>query len=230
MSSHIGFESAVGSDCWNLTRSILAENSPYYETGIKLNFTNKKEDLYVALLILNGWQKIDVPNWNQIPSIGIQINYKPTNALTLNYSNFIGRIELDSTDALRIFHNLYATYEASPKISFIIGFDLGTQQDKYKNLKLWYTPILISKIHLNRLSKIAGRLEYYKDKEQVIIKTGTPNGYQTLGASLNYDYQVSKNVWWRAELKKYFSKDPIYTYEQRSSSNSSATVAVIVKL
>ena len=26
MPSHIGFESAVGSDCWNLTRSILAEN------------------------------------------------------------------------------------------------------------------------------------------------------------------------------------------------------------
>jgi hypothetical protein len=26
MPSHIGFESAIGSDCWNLTRSILAEN------------------------------------------------------------------------------------------------------------------------------------------------------------------------------------------------------------
>ena len=29
MPSHIGFESAIGSDCWNLSRSILAENSPY---------------------------------------------------------------------------------------------------------------------------------------------------------------------------------------------------------
>ena len=58
MPSHIGFESAIGSDCWNLTRSILAENSPYFESGIKLNYTNKKQDVYVALHLLNGWQKI----------------------------------------------------------------------------------------------------------------------------------------------------------------------------
>jgi murein tripeptide amidase MpaA len=38
MPSHIGFESAVSADCWTLTRSLLAENSPYYESGIKLYF------------------------------------------------------------------------------------------------------------------------------------------------------------------------------------------------
>ncbi len=60
MPSHIGFESAVGSDCWNLTRSILAENSPYFESGIKLNYTNKKQDVYVAMHLLNGWQKLQL--------------------------------------------------------------------------------------------------------------------------------------------------------------------------
>jgi hypothetical protein len=30
MPSHIGFESAIGSDCWNLTRSILAENCCFF--------------------------------------------------------------------------------------------------------------------------------------------------------------------------------------------------------
>jgi hypothetical protein len=39
--SHIGFESAISADCWTLTRSLLAENSPYYETGIKLGYTSK---------------------------------------------------------------------------------------------------------------------------------------------------------------------------------------------
>ncbi len=29
-SSHIGFESAIGKDCWSLTRSIVADYSPYY--------------------------------------------------------------------------------------------------------------------------------------------------------------------------------------------------------
>src|SRR4030095_7264251 len=34
--SHIGCESAVSKDSWVLTRSILADNSPYYESGVKL--------------------------------------------------------------------------------------------------------------------------------------------------------------------------------------------------
>ena len=36
--SHIGFESAIGKDCWNLTRGILADNSPYYELLLKVIF------------------------------------------------------------------------------------------------------------------------------------------------------------------------------------------------
>ena len=41
MPSHIGFESAISADCWTLTRNILAENSPYYESGVKLGYTHR---------------------------------------------------------------------------------------------------------------------------------------------------------------------------------------------
>jgi hypothetical protein len=229
MPSHIGFESAVGSDCWNLTRSILAENSPYYETGIKLSYTNKKEDLYFAFHVLNGWQKIAVSNWDGKPSMGIQLTYKPSSTLTLNYSNFIGRMQLDTSNALRVFHNLYAIYEASLKTSFIFGFDIGTQKNMSNTAAVWYTPVLIGKLNLNPKSKIAGRLEYYSDKQQIIIPTSTPNGYKTFGASVNYDRQITSNVLWRAELKKYKSKDRIYRYNQTSASQTTATMALIVK-
>jgi hypothetical protein len=42
--SHIGFESAIAKDCWNLTRSILADNSPYYESGVKVSYTSDDEN------------------------------------------------------------------------------------------------------------------------------------------------------------------------------------------
>jgi hypothetical protein len=229
MPSHIGFESAVGSDCWNLTRSILAENSPYYETGIKLSYTNKKENVYVAFHVLNGWQKIAITNKEQAPSMGVQLTYKPSNTLTLNYSNFIGRINFDSLDVLRIFHNLYAIYEASPKTALIFGFDIGTQKNSVNTTAVWYTPVLIGKLNLNPKSKITARLEYYSDKQQIIIPTATPNGYRTFGASVNYDRQITSNILWRAELKRYISKDPIYRYDQAMSSQTSATMALIVK-
>ncbi|OQW43057.1 MAG: hypothetical protein A4S08_10190 [Proteobacteria bacterium SG_bin4] len=35
--SHIGFESAVGKDNWTLTRSLVAENTPYFESGAKIS-------------------------------------------------------------------------------------------------------------------------------------------------------------------------------------------------
>jgi len=229
MPSHIGFESAVGSDCWNLTRSILAENSPYFETGIKLSYSNQKENLYFAFHVLNGWQRIAVTNQEQALSVGIQLTYKPSSTLTLNYSNFIGRISLDTMDALRVFHNLYAIYEASPKTAFIFGFDIGTQSNASNTTAVWYTPVLIGKLNLNPKSKIAARLEYYSDKQQIVIPTATANGYRTFGVSVNYDRQITSSVLWRGELKQYQSMDPIYRYDQAMSSQTSATMALIVK-
>ncbi len=229
MPSHIGFESAIGADCWNLSRSLLAENSPYYETGIKFSYANKRENLYMAFHVLNGWQKIVVPNWDGKPSAGIQLTYKPSDYLTLNYSNFIGRIQSDTLDALRVFHNLYAIYEASPKTALIFGFDIGTQKNTQSKVAVWYTPVLIAKLNLNNKSKIAGRIEYYMDKNQVIIPTTTPNGFQTFGVSVNYDRQILPYVLLRTELKQYKSMDRIYRYEQTSASQTTATMALIVK-
>jgi hypothetical protein len=231
MPSHIGFESAVGNDCWNLSRSILAENSPYYESGIKFNYTNKKQDLYVAFHLLNGWQKTAIFKGEENPSVGAQVNYKPTSSLTLNYSNFIGNVKFDSINrALRIFHNLYAIYDASSKLSFIFGFDIGTQKVTFTKSTVWYTPVIISKINLTDKSKIAGRLELFSDKKQTIIRTSTPNGYQTIGTSINYDYQISSKFLWRAELKRYNSKDPIFKYTQNSNQQTTATMVIIIKL
>lgn len=72
MPSHIGFESAISIDCWALTRSILAENSPYYESGIKLSYQSNNEKVNVAAMYLNGWQRIQKPNFIQRLSFGIQ--------------------------------------------------------------------------------------------------------------------------------------------------------------
>jgi Putative beta-barrel porin-2, OmpL-like. bbp2 len=55
MSSHIGFESAIGKDNWTLTRSLVAENTPYFESGAKLSYTTHDGKLLLSALALNGW-------------------------------------------------------------------------------------------------------------------------------------------------------------------------------
>jgi DNA polymerase elongation subunit (family B) len=92
------------------------------------------------------------------------------------------------------------------------------------------TDSVFFKFNLTDKSKIAGRLELYSDKQQTIIRTSTPNGYQTIGTSINYDYQISSKFLWRAELKRYNSKDPIFKYTQNSNQQTTATMVLIVKL
>ena len=41
-SSHIGYESAHSPSCWSLTRSLVAENSPYFESGANGKFQLKQ--------------------------------------------------------------------------------------------------------------------------------------------------------------------------------------------
>ena len=104
--SHIGFESAVSKDCWSLTRSMLAENSPYYMAGIRLTYTTGKWTLLGA--VLNGWQRIArLPGYGG-PSVGTQVQFRSSDKLTLNWSSFLGSDRPDSLRQGRFFNNFYA--------------------------------------------------------------------------------------------------------------------------
>ncbi len=126
--SHIGFESAVSMSNLTLTRSILAENSPYFETGAKLTF-NPNDKWEIAGLILNGWQRIQRLEGNSLPSFGTQVTYSPSESLTLNWSTFIGTDDPDETRRMRYFNNFYGQFRVSEKFEFIAGFDIGAQQE-----------------------------------------------------------------------------------------------------
>ena len=227
MPSHIGFESAISADCWTLTRSLLAENSPYYETGIKLSYTSKNEKLNLSALYLNGWQKISKPNYIQKPSFGTQINYKLSKKLLLNYSTFFGTDKPDSSNAIRQFHNFYLQYEPTNKFGIIAGFDIGRDKFNPTTYGTWYSPVLIIKQSINEKTRIAIRGEYYSDPKQIIITTGTTNGFQTFGFSSNLDYDLNDKIKCRIEGKMFQSKDKIFVNE---INNYSITTNMTIKL
>lgn len=225
--SHIGFESAISADCWTLTRSLLAENSPYYETGIKLGYTSKNESLNLSIFILNGWQKISKPNFIQKPSFGTQINYKPTKNFFLNYSTFIGTDKPDSINSIRLFHNLYLQYEPTNTFGIIVGLDIGMDKFNPTAYGTWYSPIVIIRQNVTPKIRIALRGEYYSDSKQIIVSTGTTNGFQTFGLSSNIDFDLTDKVKFRFEGKMFHSKDKIFVNEKH---NYSLTTNMTVKL
>ncbi len=212
MPSHIGFESAIGRDCWNLTRSLLAENSPYYESGAKVSYISKNEKLNLNIFYLNGWQRIKRISGNQTPSLGTQLNYKPNSKITLNWSTYAGNEQSDSLKQMRYFNNFYGQFQITEKLGIIAGFDMGFQQIKkdtsayYK----WFAPIFMVQFKPTEKTRFAARGEYYDDEKGVIIATGTPNGFKTLAYSVNFDYLQTENVMWRIEGRGLNSKDQIF--------------------
>ena len=224
--SHIGFESAVSKDCWGLTRSILAENSPYYESGAKLTYISNNSKWLLSGLWLNGWQHIQRPDDNNTPAFGTQITFTPSDKVTLNYSTFIGNDKPDEFKQMRYFHNLYGMVHFTDHLHVTVGFDFGMEQiaegsSDYNN---WYSPVVIVKVILNDTWAIVGRAEYYTDENGVIIATGTENGFKTTGYSLNLDCRIRDNAVWRIEGRLLNSEDNIFNDADGGAVNSNTAV------
>jgi hypothetical protein len=210
--SHIGFESAVSSDCRTLTRSIMAENSPYFEAGAKLTYTSHNEKWTIATLALNGWQRIQRLQGNSLMSWGMQLQYKPSEKLCLNYSNFIGADSPDSSRRWRYFHDLYVLLQFNSKLGMAIGFDIGQQQEAMGSSRCntWYGSSAILRFIPGNNWAMALRGEFYKDANAVIISATTPNGFNTYGASVNIDRTIAGVCFWRTEIRTLYSRDAIF--------------------
>ncbi len=210
--SHIGFESAVGKDNWTLTRSILAESTPFFQGGARLSYTSNNGKLLLAGYALNGWQRVTRVDGNSLMSYGTQVYYKASDKVTLNYSTFIGTDKPDSLRTRRYFHNVYSIFQFTDKIGLTTGFDIGTEQKakNSNNYNTWYSPVGILRFTPSAKWAVALRGEYYSDKAGVIVYTGTPNGFKTSSASVNIDYMPQPNVALRIEGRTFNSKDAVF--------------------
>lgn len=231
MPSHIGFESAVGLENWTVTRSMSADNSPYFETGIRLSYTSESGKWYASGLLLNGWQRIQRADGNTTPAFGHQIIYKPNSKVTLNSSSFIGNDKSDKARRMRYFHNFYGQYQINDYWSVITGFDIGAEQVEKNSQRynVWLTPVLIAQYRYSDSVSMAARAEYYQDKDGVIVSTHAPNGFRTLSYSANLDYRISDNFIIRAELRKFHSKEKFFQENNDFTDQSlTATTSAII--
>ena len=220
--SHIGFESAIGKDSWNLTRSILADNTPYYESGVKATYVTDNGKWTLTGLILNGWQRIQRVPGNSLPAFGTQIVYKPADQILFNSSTFIGTDSPDSARLMRYFHNFYTIFQVSDRLGLTIGVDYGIQQGQPESSSYhsWLSPVVIARLKLSDRASMDFRAEYYEDETGIIISTGTPNGFKTTGVSTNFDYKISDHALWRIEIRNFNSKDKIFAKDNEMVNNN----------
>lgn len=205
MPSHIGFESAAGDDCWSLTRSLWAENTPYYEVGARLAYKPSERAAF-SVLYLNGWQRIQRQAGNSAPAFGTQLDLTTANGARFNWSTFIGRDTPDSVGLWRFYNNVYTIFDGDTT-GLTLGFDLGLQQRKGGGLDGWFGPVVLVRQRLAEASWAVGRVEFFNDEAMVIMGTDRP----VMSASLGWDRQVAAGIRFRVEGRWIGNERTIFT-------------------
>ncbi len=204
MPSHIGTETIIGSDNMTLTRSLNAESTPYYETGLKLSKTSKDKKWNIALLYLNGWQTIRKSSF--------YYNVFGTSLVFNDNKNTFGwnTILIHDIDARTfandiIFNNFYYKKRLNNKLDLFLGYDImaNTYNINYRILN-WTTATIITSYKLNDKHSIALRAEQYKNYSENLAQgmlSYMPYNIDYLSASINHDFRINGSLMFRSELK-----------------------------
>lgn len=211
--SHIGVETVIGKDNYTATRSIVADNTPYYETGVRLS-SKPNNSWYLAMLALTGWQTISVPA-NQLGTHwGIQVTHTPTPKWTFNSSSYVGQV-FYGRNLTRVYSNLYATYAINERTAVNLGWDIGFQENEADGSKTdtWndITAIVSYKLKPGKWA-MAVRYERFLDYKNLMLKLPVTTYYEfnVNHASFNLDWQPVKNLLFRAEAN--YMQSPFHLF------------------
>ena len=201
--SHLGFESFNSRDNWNYTRSLVAEYSPYYETGVKLTY-QIDEDTSAQFHVLRGWQNIS----NDVtPAYGIQLTQAASKTVQLTYNNFIGDQE---GAGVRYFNDFIGKVDVKDDLSLAAQFDVGTQERTNESTAWWNGFSLMCRYKLTPKLALGGRVEKFFDPHQVVLSTISGNSFNATGASVNLDYEIFPKLFWRNEYRILASQKDVF--------------------
>lgn len=206
---NIGAESWISKDNWTYTRALNLDYVPYYSAGVRLEHQLSEKEI-VQIQVLNGWQNMSENN--QGKAVGMQYKNFIAKKMTFAYNNFFGDEEVVSANPrFRAYHNFILQWEVNEQWGYLAAFDIGHQsQQNNDGIDPWFATTFTVKRVLNPKESIAIRAEYYNDRHQANIITNTPNGFQVIGLSTNYDQKLDETSLWRTELRGFKSVDEIY--------------------
>lgn len=231
--SHVGVETWISKDNMVLTKSLTADYSPYYLSGVKL--THQLGDrLTGQLLVTNGWQNISENNTDK--NVGASLEYS-FNFVSIAYNTMIGNEVSPALSGIarkgeaRHFHDLVVRSKGLENWEWAAQVDTGFQRkmdsDKQSN---WYGTTLMARYKLNERQKISARLEHFRDDDQIVIVTGKSEGLNAVGGSLGFDQMLDENFSWRSEARYLKATDKIMPKQTSSWSGENCTLTTSLAL
>ncbi|MEY4700143.1 MAG: hypothetical protein RL326_330, partial [Pseudomonadota bacterium] len=157
--SHIGLETWISRDNSTTSRSLIADYSPYYQTGLR-SIHDISEQVHLELHIIRGWQNMTD---DRNVCFGTQVAYKPRDDLQLIYNTFIG-----DEDGTRVFNDIIIKHTFTDNFTIGASVDVGAQNRQDESRAWWHGWTIIPRYQINETYTIAGRVERYDDPDQVM--------------------------------------------------------------
>lgn len=228
--SHIGMESFISRDNPIYTRSLVADYSPYYESGAKLTWT-PTSTITAQLDVVNGWQIISESN--SAKSVGLRIDVAPSSTTTFSVFNYFGDEAPDSAThrQLRLYNGVGLKSNLTTALQVMAEADYGTQQRASgTGSASWYGGMIIGHYQMTATTALVGRVEAYQDADQVIVVTGRPDGLRATGASVGVDVTPVARVLWRSELRGFQGTHAVFPTGRTGVSKNDAFIVTSLAL
>ncbi len=217
--SHIGFESWISRDNFTASRSLVADYSPYYQSGVRSTYTFSTS-LQGTVYLLRGWQNI---SGDRDPALGTQLDYKANDSTTLIHNTFIG-----NEHGTRTLNNFIIKHAVITDVDLVASYDIGTQARRNDSNALWNGFSVVSQYRLNKEYAAAFRIERYSDPHNAIVKTPLGRAFNTTGVSANIDYAITPALVWRTEYRAFIATRDIFPrHDSLSPSDSFVLVSLL---
>jgi hypothetical protein len=206
--THIGAESPFPKDNYLSSLALVTYSEPFAQSGLRFSYTFS-DKLSGQLHLLNGYNQFSTTSPNK--SVGIQLDYKPSETVELLYNDLLGNV---APDHFRFYNNFVGKYTASPKVDVLVGLDFATQS-KSKLTDSTATGSAFGALATVRFKPsakfaVTARLEYLSDEDGFLYGTGavgtSTSGYKTFGGTVGVTYQALDNAFVRLE-SRYLSFD-----------------------
>lgn len=207
--SHIGLETAIGLNNVSLTRSLAAENSPYYESGVKLDYVSKNKIWNFSLLGLNGWQTMTLLPQDHQMGIGSSISFQPNSKFFVSHNTYFGEVALIDTSAQRLFNNFQFQLKSN-EWTFQGQWDFGIQKGEK-----WHVGFLGLGRNINKRINLNSRVEYVNDPKSLVMGSSLNSVF---GGSIGGCYKLAPHAIIRAEYR-YFKSTNEASFQFKSSSS-----------
>lgn len=228
--SHIGTESWASRDNPTYSRSLIADYTPYYESGVKFTWT-PNEKLTAQLDVVNGWQNISENNSGK--GAGLRLDYAADANTTVSYFNLVSS---EATSRLRVFNGL-GVKRAMGRFSVLAEGDFGSQSRGAgtSGQSTWYGWSAIARVQATPEVALVARVERYDDKDQVIVTTGSyltgmqtiaNPAFQAVGGSFGVDVTPYARVAWRTEVRNVRNKHALFPNGLTGAPQKGNTVAM----